>query len=452
MRWLVWCVVLGLSVCSTVETSGSATTFTPTTFAPTSTIDYEMEFLGQRFSVFSAEVLLATASSSEDGGSGRQSLRRRNPSSTVNDAVLAEFERRVSPRLMAEVKRVTADESDRPAPNLIEEFEEVPGLGRLTLDYSIGTERYSRVFAVKEDPNIVIKYQTNCDLLRQSVHPLIVDYVFSNIAADAFSEFEELSRPVMKPLYLSPAALFPVTSTRKTSFAMTVSEWEKCKNHHATVRFVVLPRAMQCLNKLRMSEKTNQLHSLLNAGALLVRTIGHLHNVAGIIHGDIHAGNICFLKTGQVVLIDFGKAGFVEEEEHAASRPDLKYVHPAQSPWQMAGFRSARRDDIFKALFTLADSVHQGKLFEHAIALYSKKNFEELKKFKAEDFFFITATRDPIADAAKDAPLSDESTAHIREQLEQALALVRGLETVDTPIDYDGIRARLLDAASQIIH
>jgi hypothetical protein len=451
MRRLVARVVLGLSVRSIVGIDGTTTSIVPTTFAPTSTIDYEMEFLGQRFSVFSAETLLATASSSEDGGSASLSLRRRNPSSTVNDAVLAEYERRVSPRLMTEAKRVTADESERPAPNLIEEFEDVPGLGRLTLDYSIATERYSRVFAVKEDPNIVIKYQTNCDLLRQSVHPLIVDYVFSNIAADAFSEFEEVSRPVMKPTYLSPPSLFPVTATRKTTFAMTVSEWEKCKNHHATVRFVVLPRAMQCLNKLRMAEVTTHLHSLLSAGALLVRTIANLHNVAGIIHGDIHAGNICFLTTGQVVLIDFGKAGFVEEEEHEPSRPALKYVHPAQSPWQMAGFRSARRDDIFKALFTLADTVHRGKLFEHAISLFSRKNFLELKKFKAEEFFFITASRDPIADAAREASLSEESMAHIREQLEQALALVRGLESVDTPIDYDGIRARLLEAASQII-
>ena len=111
---------------------------------------------------------------------------------------------------------------------------------------------------------------------------------------------------------------------------------------------------------------------LKHSGASLVRdvlyigfhSVGLLHRLHsnGIIHNDIHRGNIVFKsfeknvadmdpKTDQLALIDMGQAEFFGYEEEctvALQLHDKSLVPEMLSPWQINGEPANRRDDLFR--------------------------------------------------------------------------------------------------------
>ena len=414
--------VLGLSLYVWEGSSSSFTTNFPFPTRPGSSLDISGQ--GGRVSTFD-----------EDGFSLRS---RRSASGTQGTY---QIEDRLSSRLKGEYRAVIANDADRPLPNLIVlDSEEVPGIGTLTLDKVIATERYSRVFAVKDRPDLAIKYQANCYHLDRSMHPLVADYIFSNLASDSVPDI------VMKPIYLSPPALIPIDNTMKTHFNLQIAEWEKCKNGRGTVRFMVMPRAMRCLNRVRLNLKV-----ALQFAGFLVKSLARLHSDAGIMHGDVHAGNVCYLESGSFVFIDFGKAGFVEDElDHRNRSPSQ--AHFAHSPWQMQGFRSARRDDVFKAIYSVADVLHESALSVHAYDLLeSKKNWPKCHEWKMTSLFFIDPVPLDPSSASSETPSALPAVPReVREAISEALTMVRSLSTSESPIDYEGIAAKLSEASSLV--
>jgi hypothetical protein len=98
----------------------------------------------------------------------------------VDETTIARWHPKLSMRMNAQ-RGIDMDNS-RFAPNLDYElyckskvhYEYTP-LGRLTLDRRIASGRLSSIFTVRENPNLLIKYQSNCGR-RHSPHPALLDY------------------------------------------------------------------------------------------------------------------------------------------------------------------------------------------------------------------------------------------------------------------------------------
>ena len=117
----------------------------------------------------------------------------------------------------------------------------------------------------------------------------------------------------------------------------------------------------------------------------------------GIVHGDIHPGNVVLLRDGKVGFIDFERS-FHEDE--AQFRPDTvfesgKAMQCYHTHWNMQGFRASFRDDIVR-LMMVAGFMFNGPAWTlHCVGLSMSPIL--MMHFKLRDNFFHTVGRpDPV--------------------------------------------------------
>ena len=156
--------------------------------------------------------------------------------------------------------------------------------------------------------------------------------------------------------------------------------------------------------------------------------------------------NVCLGRTddSDLKLIDFGSARFLDSERATPIRHPYEYVHEELTPWQLHGFKYARRDDIFKSI-TVAAEMMLGWPYRRFILSLLQTGPESLHDWKNEFFIFSTPSFDPIQN---DASLSLISARNVKERLTSALGLVRALNEVSHPIPYSALAAELHFAAT----
>jgi serine/threonine protein kinase len=334
---------------------------------------------------------------------------------TADDSIAPRAELLMSQSLLTVYKETLAVSSKRSGFIDANDHEDIPGIGRVQLEPDpLARGLYSTVFGSTSHKDLIFKFQTNCDELRSQMHPLVLDFIVSERASEVDAAF--------RPIYLSGPRAFPDSRSPKTNFRIPDEKWEECKAKGATVRFLVTHRAGICLNDLHVSIPL-RIKTGVHLGAQLVSLLERLH-AANLVHGDIHLANICLDKDMELKLIDFGKANSVDWEMDVPWYSNMSYVHPLHSPWQMQGFTEARRDDMYRAVFAIADFIVDRKnLIVRAIAL-AITNPLELFRWKMEDFLF--------------APL-EAMTRSAAAHLETVLSLVRSLKSVATPIPYSDL-------------
>lgn len=125
-----------------------------------------------------------------------------------------------------------------------------------------------------------------------------------------------------------------------------------------------------------MDQLLTRMRLAIRAGIRVLELLIALHG-QGFLHNDIHGGNFAFRspeaavdgdELPKMVLIDFGFASFYPAEmgsEDGSSSEGLNLT--MLSPWQLQQLRRGRRDDVFRAVETVADfltRIFKNSLFQ----------------------------------------------------------------------------------------
>jgi hypothetical protein len=318
--------------------------------------------------------------------------------------------------------------SDEATPRLTESFEFIPGLGKVTIGKLLGLGSSSVVYAVQEYPHVALKYEANCHNPKD-IPNLIKDMYFGALAFDAGISHERF--------YVSPPALITFAQPYpKTTFRGGEQFLRSCISAQGTVRYMLMERVDGCLGLIG-NGKIGSVRLATKVGATLISSLEKLHTKVGIGHGDVHPGNICVVgasfKEAKIVLIDFERSFFMDRVKTTRGSP---VTHPGSSPWELQGFPTSARDDVFNAVFSVADVMYKGSPWAYASELARSKNHVKLVEWKTKGDVFGY----PVDQIAKDHSIKGKKQAEaIRAFLAQALWRVRRLEASSSPVDYKGI-------------
>ena len=303
-----------------------------------------------------------------------------------------------------------------------EMHENVLGLDSITVGATIGRGRWSTVKAVIGQPRLALKYQLNCEQLNAELHPLLMDYWLGVAAAKVGA--------AAMPAFVSPAAaLPPYNTTAKSDVVASETEWETCRAHGGVIRYMLMERVGECLSVFEKRDTHGpymSVHLATRVGIQVLSLLKRLHT-SGIVHGDIHPGNICqkLNKPGEMTLIDFGTGLFVDAEiTHRPVAGSLTWVHPAMSPWQLDGWGYSRRDDIYKLLFTMANLMIGESFWAHPF-LRPGANPKDLLEWKLTGCIFQNPYYDPIGAIPA---LSGKERGAVRDIFRKILRTVTALE------------------------
>lgn len=199
--------------------------------------------------------------------------------------------------------------------------------------------------------NIVVKYQSNC-FHTSEVHPLVRDYYFLMFLRDNIKG----ERVSLDAYFLSGGTTVPETKTMKSQFTMKQEDRDSCVSKGGSVRFMVLERAQMSLfdYSKRFRGGKVPLEKVLSIGIKLIENLQSIHSV-GVVHNDVHWGNVVVENSGKPLLIDFGRSFFSPESE-----PQIKLwseflnYSPHFSPWEMLGYHTGFRDDVFRAFLIIS--------------------------------------------------------------------------------------------------
>ena len=323
--------------------------------------------------------------------------------------------------------------NDAFTPRLYERFEVVPKLGRVTLGTELFRGEFSIIFALVEYPQFVIKYQTDCECRSHEVHPLLPDFWMGSIASSVGVG--------PNPQCVSPAALLPPFETIKTMFRISGERRHKCVKKDAVVRYMVMDRVGPSLHSLapRPDGTYVDVHTGLEMTVEILKLVQRLH-AAGIIHGDVHGGNVCESASGdELTLVDFGSALFLDAESDRPIRPRLSWDDIALTPWQLEGLPFSRRDDVYKVLVTSMFAI-VGTELEKVISAQFELGLESFLRWKLLDIGFDVPHFDPL-DAIE--WMSADQKRIVKNGLERLVVTVCELESVTTPIPYADMIATL---------
>ena len=318
------------------------------------------------------------------------------------------------------------------------------GIGRineLSPTTWIANSASSTIFDLDGFPGLVIKYQSNCDNLRR-IHPLLRDFWF-------LRRLEGLGI-VPRVFFVSPPTKLAYPLTRKTQTEMPDRERRICTAHpDSMVRYLVMAKAGRSVYRIANDIKTPtraRLTLALNVVRQVVRALQLMHG-RGVIHGDIHHGNIVAMDDEETRfgIIDFGLAKFVSENEGQDPKPDeyLARVHCLLSPYALEGWRATYRDDVFNAVFMGALLIYGKPLYDKC----SRVSGEELLLIKRNGSFF--ADRGALDAATDTRRVPPSNRISIQRRLERVAKLAAGVHEFDQLPPYDIIIAEL-DAAHDL--
>ncbi len=220
----------------------------------------------------------------------------------------------------------------------------------------LGKSRASAVYAIRDYPNWVIKYVAFC--------------------VDAEEDFDRFPDPVSREthfleiinsvdpsvgvthLFTSAATELPAGSKGKVQMPA-----DYCSDYqHRQVRYLVIERVGDTL--MTMVERDGKV-PIDTAATIALRIVFQLEKMhaMGIVHGDVHLGNVALRQTdtlGSWTLIDFGDARMGSEVQKfpLPHYPGTVYCHPYLSFWESMYFDSSFRDDIYRTILVMAMLVH----------------------------------------------------------------------------------------------
>ena len=227
--------------------------------------------------------------------------------------------------------------------------------------------------------------------------------------------------------------------------------------------------------RFRASRGVEYIQAVLTIGLKSLNLVKRLH-ARGIVHGDIHPGNILFKtdknlaatdwRTDDLVLIDLGLASFFPDEvDHSEFAPHARArSNPfVLSHWELDSQRPGRRDDVFRLFEMLAvflsewridkgiqyriaglQRMYAGQLRVGAVTINQiERNVAEWYKSSRSLFRFDAKLN---SQCCIDRGLNENHLHSIQEELEMAMSLIRGLRHADAEPNYEQLEALLRSA------
>ena len=291
---------------------------------------------------------------------------------------------------------------------------------RLFLSYVVVPETGKRQLSLADEEGtfayrqVVVKYATDClnRLQERPGHPLIEDFKMLSIL--------NTTDITPKVYYLSPAGVLggPPDSSRFIG-TVTKENMEKCIEKGANVRFLVQEQVGSNLADYvgYLAERDKSYYSssaftkqMIQITRRVLRQLERIHSL-GIVHADIHGGNIAFRTLGladkrgtndDVVLIDFEYASlfpsrFGKRATHVPRIPSLGLL--PLSIWQIKSNPTGPRDDVYRLIMMLADTLSRGRLVNGLRDLISRN---------------LAAFGNPKRDTPAHNTISEQVVAHVR--------------------------------------
>ena len=346
-------------------------------------------------------------------------------------------------------------------PYLLYDGEVLGDLGRITLGTRFIQKEDVLLFYIKNDHSRVIKYQSNCYTLDEYLLDLERDYWFQELIA---------GRGIGPRVhFMSPPVKLPGFKSMKTEFELGWRDYMDCvDNQRSYMRYMVMDRIPASLYDL-MSSKNEptgvpryppvKFEMSLNLAISVISKLEDMHNlhvnlgdglaVTGIVHGDVHPGNIVQLSENDYTnfgLLDFGKALF-STEIRAESDMGTWDPHCFLSHYNMKGAGFSYRDDVYKTLLG-ASFLMTGTIGYDYCKELAKHSREAIINFHSSHFLFdVTGSGNVFRRAMPGG--SDDQRTRIADHLREALRLVREVDNVDDKPPYTDI-IRELDSALKI--
>lgn len=308
---------------------------------------------------------------------------------------------------------------------------------------------YSTVYRIEGHPDLLIKYEVHCTSLDTDIHPLLRDAWYSNETS--------IHKIAPRVRFVSPPSLLCDKMEGKCHFQLSEDLFGQCKKDFGTFRYMIMERIKGAsLHTMRLHAYADREGAMpfaraMAIGANLINLVRKLHLDAKIIHGDIHGPNI-MVSSKQVNgsiqwelnLIDFEMASKIRPggylERPVRSRGFLN--HALYTHWQYDGFEWAQRDDVLKAIQTVAHIMHPGIYLdvEHEICSLGPLSLRNWKCYT--NWFIPTADADPLSPLT----IAKEQKDLIRAKLGEILRIARNL-AINQPVPYETIMKLMFDCA-----
>ncbi len=252
--------------------------------------------------------------------------------------------------------------------------------------------------------------QADC-AVREDEDMLLSEYVLTKVSFDSFS-----SHRVCPEVYsLSDPVAIPTTLNAKTMVRTIELSQSLCIKLKSSFRLLVEQRVGltvdNCWQDMDALPTTQLVSFATRAFMRIISLLSQIHSI-GILHGDVHSGNIAFREDNEecpfdepdeVVFIDFGFSKFFPFElgKRDFFGPELyQSANPALlSPFELAGFRRGRRDDIYRAFELYIDIITRGRLRDLYTKVRDIVSFSEMSVLKSR-LHITTDRRDPTRAAA----------------------------------------------------
>ena len=312
--------------------------------------------------------------------------------------------------------------------------------------------------------HVIVKHMNDCrnrqDRGWRGRHPLVTDATFLSALAS--------TGVVPELIYLSAGTVIPEYGVlpKWVRTKVITRQRGKCVRLGTETRFFVQEKVGVELGVyLRHINQTSSWPVMARrAVTLAIRVIQMLQTIheLGVVHGDIHGGNILFRKPSDgpenvamndtdLVFIDFEFAVFFPEEigtgvtRYRLNRLSRKLL----SHWHLDGFRIGRRDDVFRALEWLANVLSQGVYY----TMIKERVRERIARKGALSDHFVAKLKEPRCMYFDDFPGSHDAELDdgIRIQLDHiAEDHLHALTHPDDRPEYDNIISHLKDVEAML--
>lgn len=355
--------------------------------------------------------------------------------------------------------------------NLENDEVDVTPLGELTKvsDLAVTMDSVVRIVADSSGREYVAKYASDCrgKFLGGS----------SDSARDEYAIQALLNGTGIAPDVYFLSSPTPVLAgfADKAKCGLLENSPELCYSVDANVRLMVMQRAGPCVESYlewlrgQRPDDSDYFRTVLKIALKSIALLEAAH-ARGVLHGDVHGRNVVFkaakvfeeidLDTDDLVLIDFGMASFfVDDLGTSQFEAVCMGVTPIlMTPWQHAGLRYGRRDDIYRLLDFIAMALSDGKVDAAMNSMFD----DAMQKLQAagmipdnravemhvcniyrSSFSFFTPNELFTTGCCAAMGLEPEAVRAVQGRLEAVMEHTKSMEHVDEEPDYEFLKESL---------
>ena len=262
-----------------------------------------------------------------------------------------------------------------------------------------------------------------------SEDPFLDEYVFMKLIGDLFGAGRNSDKISPRVLSLSPPVGLRETLNEKTNFGLLKKYSDQCTSNQSSIRLLVEekvgPNLLTCQKSPHFPKGPARVTFATKMFIRVIQSLQRIHS-RGIMNPGIHFGainfphssdQICFFnKPDKMILSDFSRAKFFPFEigQIETVSPDFFVGSRVRSlsPFELSGFRSGRRDDVFRAFEVYLNILTANQLNN----LYSKieKNFNDVHWHLKRAIFAEVKKFVPMTLDEKDTSIYDQIFENFR--------------------------------------